>query len=120
MSCAPVGIRTPNLLIRSQMLYPLSYRRPSATAYAVEDPLRIADLGRIAEIRSVWLGSHRLDRSNRADPWGGGSLREPKTSSLQRRRAITLLAPRLARRHARRQKREREAWHDGNHAGAHH
>ena len=29
--CAPVGIRTPNLLIRSQMLYPLSYRRsPSA------------------------------------------------------------------------------------------
>ena len=26
---APVGIRTPNLLIRSQMLYPLSYRRPS-------------------------------------------------------------------------------------------
>lgn len=24
---APVGIRTPNLLIRSQMLYPLSYRR---------------------------------------------------------------------------------------------
>ena len=27
--CAPVGIRTPNLLIRSQMLYPLSYRRLS-------------------------------------------------------------------------------------------
>lgn len=25
--CAPVGIRTPNLLIRSQVLYPLSYRR---------------------------------------------------------------------------------------------
>ena len=25
--CAPGGIRTPNLLIRSQMLYPLSYRR---------------------------------------------------------------------------------------------
>ena len=25
---APVGIRTPNLLIRSQMLYPLSYGRP--------------------------------------------------------------------------------------------
>ena len=24
---APVGIRTPNLLIRSQMLYPLSYWR---------------------------------------------------------------------------------------------
>ena len=28
-SCAPVGIRTPNLLIRSQMLYPLSYGRLS-------------------------------------------------------------------------------------------
>ncbi len=26
-SCAPGGIRTPNLLIRSQMLYPLSYGR---------------------------------------------------------------------------------------------
>ena len=26
--CAPEGIRTPNLLIRSQMLYPLSYGRP--------------------------------------------------------------------------------------------
>ena len=25
--CAPEGIRTPNLLIRSQMLYPLSYGR---------------------------------------------------------------------------------------------
>ena len=25
--CAPGGIRTPNLLIRSQMLYPLSYGR---------------------------------------------------------------------------------------------
>ena len=31
-SCAPEGIRTPNLLIRSQMLYPLSYRRPSPLA----------------------------------------------------------------------------------------
>ena len=27
--CAPEGIRTPNLLIRSQMLYPLSYGRRS-------------------------------------------------------------------------------------------
>ena len=26
--CAPGEIRTPNLLIRSQMLYPLSYGRP--------------------------------------------------------------------------------------------
>ena len=28
---APGGSRTPNLLIRSQMLYPLSYRRGDAT-----------------------------------------------------------------------------------------
>ena len=27
LRCAPGGIRTPNLLIRSQMLYPLSYGR---------------------------------------------------------------------------------------------
>jgi hypothetical protein len=29
---APEGIRTPNLLIRSQMLYPLSYGRTAAKA----------------------------------------------------------------------------------------
>ena len=28
------GTRTPNLLIRSQMLYPLSYERPSDRVYA--------------------------------------------------------------------------------------
>ena len=31
--CAPEGIRTPNLLIRSQMLYPLSYGRNDRQAY---------------------------------------------------------------------------------------
>lgn len=30
---APGGIRTPNLLIRSQMLYPLSYRRMTKADY---------------------------------------------------------------------------------------
>jgi hypothetical protein len=30
--CALGGIRTPNLLIRSQMLYPLSYERWAGTA----------------------------------------------------------------------------------------
>ena len=30
-ACAPEGIRTPNLLIRSQVLYPLSYGRPVLT-----------------------------------------------------------------------------------------
>ena len=32
---APVGIRTPNLLIRSQMLYPLSYGRVLFSCTAV-------------------------------------------------------------------------------------
>jgi hypothetical protein len=31
---APEGIRTPNLLIRSQMLYPLSYGRRSSIVVA--------------------------------------------------------------------------------------
>src|SRR5690606_34605123 len=31
--CAPEGIRTPNLLIRSQMLYPLSYGRSARPVY---------------------------------------------------------------------------------------
>jgi hypothetical protein len=30
LACAPEGTRTPNLLIRSQMLYPLSYGRMSS------------------------------------------------------------------------------------------
>ena len=39
--CAPEGIRTPNLLIRSQMLYPLSYGRlkrvnPTCFLYATQ------------------------------------------------------------------------------------
>ena len=37
---APVGIRTPNLLIRSQMLYPLSYRRPSRGLHENSGPPR--------------------------------------------------------------------------------
>ena len=39
--CAPEGIRTPNLLIRSQMLYPLSYRRLARGA--PQDCTRIAE-----------------------------------------------------------------------------
>ena len=42
--CAPEEIRTPNLLIRSQMLYPLSYGRmcsiiPVAEARGFEPPV---------------------------------------------------------------------------------
>ena len=36
---APEGIRTPNLLIRSQMLYPLSYRRRNVGEFSLR-PLR--------------------------------------------------------------------------------
>ena len=32
---APEGIRTPNLLIRSQMLYPLSYGRNALPSYMI-------------------------------------------------------------------------------------
>ena len=52
--CAPVGIRTPNLLIRSQMLYPLSYRRSSpALRKRRADSPRIADLLGADEIRTT-------------------------------------------------------------------
>ena len=56
-SGAPVGIRTPNLLIRSQMLYPLSYGRLSRTATAAQDPMRIAERMRIAEISREGRGT---------------------------------------------------------------
>ena len=37
---APEGIRTPNLLIRSQMLYPLSYGRRSLVVWPTSQPRR--------------------------------------------------------------------------------
>ena len=37
---APAGIRTPNLLIRSQMLYPLSYGRKVVSDRKSSDLLR--------------------------------------------------------------------------------
>jgi hypothetical protein len=37
---APEGIRTPNLLIRSQMLYPLSYGRMSLVVWPTSQPRR--------------------------------------------------------------------------------
>ncbi len=48
--CAPEGIRTPNLLIRSQVLYPLSYGRMFSCADSEESayrPLRVS----VAEAR---------------------------------------------------------------------
>ena len=37
--CAPEGTRTPNLLIRSQMLYPLSYGRSALADAEVRLPV---------------------------------------------------------------------------------
>ena len=38
---APEGIRTPNLLIRSQMLYPLSYGRLSSVVWRRREDLNL-------------------------------------------------------------------------------
>ena len=58
--CAPVGIRTPNLLIRSQMLYPLSYRRPPCTrGNPAQDWSRIADRFGHHEITAATLAGRR-------------------------------------------------------------
>ena len=43
--CAPEGIRTPNLLIRSQMLYPLSYGRMVFICSVAADPGQVARSG---------------------------------------------------------------------------
>ena len=40
---APEGIRTPNLLIRSQMLYPLSYGRSALPSYMIGSARRLRD-----------------------------------------------------------------------------
>jgi hypothetical protein len=69
--CAPEGIRTPNLLIRSQMLYPLSYGRVSfiqlygsddravAEARGFEPPVRFKTDNSLAvsPIRPLWHAS---------------------------------------------------------------
>ena len=52
LSCAPVGIRTPNLLIRSQMLYPLSYGRTPTAVIEPRDRTRIADRFSVSRIAS--------------------------------------------------------------------
>src|SRR6185437_7106249 len=69
---APEGIRTPNLLIRSQMLYPLSYGRmslscvadesASAEARGFEPPVAFEGDHSLAvsTIRPLWHASCRL------------------------------------------------------------
>ncbi len=65
---APEGIRTPNLLIRSQMLYPLSYGRSAysviecpAEARGFEPPVRFKTDNSLAvsPIRPLWHASRR-------------------------------------------------------------
>src|SRR5690349_19384210 len=102
---APGGIRTPNLLIRSQMLYPLSYRRmfswhpPPAKAVAEQScssgqrggravPLRPENPGASAEAEgfepSVLLRAQHISSVSHSaalarfpgPPWGG-HRREP-------------------------------------------
>ena len=73
---APEGIRTPNLLIRSQMLYPLSYGRlffscvadvsAAAEARGFEPPVAFEGDNSLAvsPIRPLWHASRRFT----ADP----------------------------------------------------
>ena len=75
-SGAPEGIRTPNLLIRSQMLYPLSYGRmcviqlcvasAAAEARGFEPPVAFEGDNSLAvsPIRPLWHASRRFT----ADP----------------------------------------------------
>ena len=55
---APEGIRTPNLLIRSQMLYPLSYERLGAESRGSPPGLSP-------------VGGHRADLDGAAEAGGG-------------------------------------------------
>src|ERR1700727_1177815 len=103
LTCALGGPRTPNLLIRSQMLYPLSYeRRPCSTT---EEELRLIEANRRTDEktrdvirralrlldREAWeerarADMHRLkteDLSAEADAWeygADGSIRIVGTS----------------------------------------
>ena len=74
-SCAPEGIRTPNLLIRSQMLYPLSYGRLSLFSCAVDKstvaeargfeppvPFKGDNSLAVSPIRPLWHASSTLQR----------------------------------------------------------
>src|SRR5699024_21333 len=56
--CAPGGTRTPNLLIRSQMLYPLSYGRRCGPRTTVL-PLAGVDQSETPSNARVWGTSHR-------------------------------------------------------------
>src|SRR5215469_14860980 len=73
--CAPEEIRTPNLLIRSQMLYPLSYGRLSSIVRVAEArgfeppvPLRGDNSLAVSPIRPLWHASIGLPEGTRTLP----------------------------------------------------
>ena len=73
LGSAPEGIRTPNLLIRSQMLYPLSYGRLSsvvAEARGFEPPVPFEGDNSLAvsPIRPLWHASIGLVEGTRPLP----------------------------------------------------
>lgn len=76
--CAPEGIRTPNLLIRSQMLYPLSYGCvPESTVPALWTCPRIS--WRMRAHRSVtWVTEPRVAPVRQSEDRGGCSHTRPK------------------------------------------
>jgi hypothetical protein len=78
--CAPEGIRTPNLLIRSQMLYPLSYGRLSSIV--------LADGSAAAEARGFEppvprKGDNSLAVSPIRPLWHASLLEPPRGKSTQ-------------------------------------
>jgi hypothetical protein len=86
---APGGSRTPNLLIRSQMLYPLSYRRRQPML-----PRR-----RCAQERrcraSSWRSRTTTPASRSSDEPPGRRLAPP--SAIRSRRSLSWCRPRVAR-----------------------
>ena len=86
---APEGIRTPNLLIRSQVLYPLSYGRPAETASSMlqaghrstQNAARPDQADRLASAFPAAEPVHFEERAD-ADDQLGVSLLVTETSGL--------------------------------------
>ncbi|MCU1451446.1 MAG: hypothetical protein JWP02_3616, partial [Acidimicrobiales bacterium] len=80
------GIRTPNLLIRSQMLYPLSYER----RWAVADPLYwtavAANPGSAGPVAGQ-VGSSKRDQGTRR-PGDDEQMSEPMTTAREIMRTV--------------------------------
>jgi hypothetical protein len=70
------GTRTPNLLIRSQMLYPLSYERRDESVYAGDGSGRRCDEAEVSPLAHV-VGRGRVRLVGRP-PVTGGVLHEAR------------------------------------------